>query len=55
MRAFAWLLGPKATPACVVLFLLIAPVAVWHHVHLVIHIWKTWREEKKETHDDKRD
>jgi hypothetical protein len=30
------LFGPKATVSIVVLVLLIAPVAIWHHVHVII-------------------
>jgi hypothetical protein len=48
MTAAIAFFGPKATTATVVLCMLIAPVAVWHHVHLVIevikHIRKEWSE-----------
>jgi hypothetical protein len=42
------LFGPKATPGIVLCMLVIAPIAVWHHVHLVIHIVKSFREERVE-------
>lgn len=48
MHEFVASFGPKATPAIVVLFFLIAPIAIWHHVHLIIHIVKTWRKEDSE-------
>jgi len=47
--------GPKAAPATVVLFFLIAPVAIWHHVHLVIHIVKVLREEKRQAESEHRE
>ena len=40
--------GPKATPAIVVLMFMIAPVAIWHHVHLVIHVVRSLRKEREE-------
>lgn len=54
MHALLSFFGPKATPATLVLAMLIVPVAIWHHVHLVIHIVKHYREEK-ETKSDERD
>lgn len=47
--------GPKATVYTVILFFLVAPVAIWHHVHLVIHIVKVLREEKRQAESEHRE
>jgi hypothetical protein len=47
--------GPKATLFTVILCFIIAPIAIWHHVYLVIHIWKNWREEEKLKDQDEHD
>jgi hypothetical protein len=48
MHAILTFFGPKATLPTVILFFIIAPIAIWHHVHLVIeivkHIRKEWSE-----------
>ena len=48
MNGFVTSFGPKATLPIVVLMFLIVPIAIWHHVHLVIHIVKTWNEKDTE-------
>src|SRR5271166_5634802 len=32
------LIGPKATIPIIVLILLIAPIAVWHYVHVIVYV-----------------
>lgn len=45
MNAIADFLGPKATFPIVVLVLLIAPIAVWHHVHVIVQVARAlWRD-----------
>lgn len=44
MHGFLAFFGPKATLPIVVLMFLIVPVAIWHHVHVVLLIVKWFRE-----------
>ncbi len=48
MNAMIAFFGPKATLPTVILMFIIAPIAIWHHIHLVIHIVKALREEGHE-------
>jgi hypothetical protein len=48
MHAMLTFFGPKSTPAIVVLCMFIAPIALWHHVHLVIEVVKHIRKERSE-------
>jgi len=48
MHAFITLFGPRATWPIVLAIAGTVPVAIWHHVHLVIHVIKHIREEKAE-------
>lgn len=42
----AWF-GPKATIPIVVLFFLIAPIAIWHHVHIIVLVVRAfWRNDE---------
>jgi len=39
--------GPKATLPIIVLVFLVAPVAVWHHVHVIVLVARTlWRSDR---------
>jgi len=48
MHGFLAFFGPKATLPTVVLMFLIVPVAIWHHVHWIILVVKSFREEESE-------
>ena len=44
MRELLLFFGPKATLPIVALMFLIAPVAIWHHIHVIILVVRWFRE-----------
>jgi hypothetical protein len=47
MQAALSLLGPKTTAAIVLVVLVIAPIAVWHHAHVIARVVRAlWRDDR---------
>lgn len=43
VRAVAALIGSKVTMPIAVVVLLVAAVAIWHHVHVIMHVVRALR------------